>query len=204
MLRRLFIVASAASLLASGAAAADPTVRDPAKVPAGNYALDPRHASLLIKIPHMGGFSHYTLRFNRLEGAFAYDPATWQNTKVSITIDPKSIDTADNMFNKTISGYFEPEKYPTIQFTSTGVTADAEGHGQLTGDLTMHGVTKPVTLDVQFNGYGSGFPVSGPRMGFSGSGKVKRSEFGVNGGRPFAGDVVDLLFEVEFVKKSSQ
>ncbi len=204
MLRRLFIVARAASLLASGAAAADPTVRDPAKVPAGNYALDPRHASLLIKIPHMGGFSHYTLRFNRLEGAFAYDPATWQNTKVSITIDPKSIDTADNMFNKTISGYFEPEKYPTIQFTSTGVTADAEGHGQLTGDLTMHGVTKPVTLDVQFNGYGSGFPVSGPRMGFSGSGKVKRSEFGVNGGRPFAGDVVDLLFEVEFVKKSSQ
>ncbi|HEX7947415.1 MAG TPA: YceI family protein [Phenylobacterium sp.] len=204
MLRRLFIAASAALLLASGAAAADPTVRDPAKVPAGNYVLDPRHASLLIKIPHMGGFSHYTLRFNKLEGSFVYDPATWQNTKVSIVIDPKSIDTADNMFNKTISGYFEPEKFPTIQFTSTGVTADADGHGQLTGDLTMHGVTKPVTLDVQFNGYGSGFPVSGPRMGFSGSGKVKRSEFGVNGGRPFAGDVVDLLFEVEFVKKSSQ
>ena len=201
MLRRLLIAASAA-FLASGAAAADPTVRDPAKVPAGAYALDPRHASLLIKIPHMGGFSHYTLRFNKLEGAFTYDPAAWQNTKVSITIDPKSIDTADNMFNKTISGYFDPEKYPTIQFTSTGVTADADGHGQLTGDLTMHGVTKPVTLDVQFNGYGSGFPVSGPRMGFSGSGKVKRSEFGVNGGRPFAGDVVDLLFEVEFVKKS--
>jgi len=203
MLRRLFI-AAAAALLASGAAAADPTVHDPAKVPAGNYVLDPRHASLIIKIPHMGGFSHYTLRFNKLEGSFVYDPATWQNTKVAITIDPKSIDTADNMFNKTISGYFEPEKFPTIQFTSTGVTADADGHGQLTGDLTMHGVTKPVTLDVQFNGYGSGFPVSGPRMGFSGSGKVKRSEFGVNGGRPFAGDVVDLLFEVEFVKKSSQ
>lgn len=203
MLRRLFIAASAA-FLATGAAAADPTVHDPAKVPAGTYALDPRHASLLIKIPHMGGFSHYTLRFNKLEGAFAYDPATWQNTRVSITIDPKSIDTADNMFNKTISGYFEPERFPTIQFTSTGVTADAEGHGQVTGDLSMHGVTRPVTLDVQFNGYGSGFPVSGPRMGFSGSGKVKRSEFGVNGGRPFAGDVVDLLFEVEFVKKSSQ
>jgi polyisoprenoid-binding protein YceI len=203
MLRRLFIAASAA-FLATGAAAADPTVHDPTKVPAGNYVLDPRHASLIIKIPHMGGFSHYTLRFNKLEGSFVYDPAAWQSTKVSITIDPKSIDTADNMFNKTISGYFEPEKYPTIQFASTGVTADPEGHGQLTGDLTMHGVSKPVTLDVQFNGYGSGFPVSGPRIGFSGGGKVKRSEFGVNGGRPFAGDVVDLLFEVEFVKKSTQ
>jgi polyisoprenoid-binding protein YceI len=200
MLRRLSI-ALIAALAASGAAAADPTVHDPAKVPAGNYALDPRHASLVVKIPHMGGFSRYTMRFNKLDGSFAYDPGAYQSTKVTITIDPKSIDTEDNVFNKTIAGYFEPDKFPTIQFTSTGLTSDAEGHGQLTGDLTLHGVTKPVTLDVQFNGYGSGFPVSGPRMGFSGTGKIKRSEFGVTGGRPFAGDTVDLLFEVEFVKK---
>lgn len=200
MLRRLSIVLIAA-LIASGAAAADPTQRDPAKVPAGTYALDPRHASLLIKVPHMGGFSRYTLRFNKLDGNFTYDPAGWQTTKVSINVDPKSIDTGDNLFSKTISGYFEPDKYPTIQFNSTALAADAEGHGQLTGDLTFHGVTKPVTLDVQFNGYGSGFPVSGPRMGFSGMGKIKRSEFGVTGGRPFAGDMVDLVFEVEFVKK---
>lgn len=200
MSRRLFLAALIA-LAASGAAAADPTVHDPAKVPAGQYALDPRHASLVVKIPHMGGFSRYTMRFNKLDGSFTYDPATWQATKVSITVDPKSIDSEDNLFNKTIAGWFEPDKYPTIQFTSTALTADGEGHGQLTGDLTFHGVTKPVTLDVQFNGYGSGFPISGPRMGFSGMGKIKRSEFGVNGGRPFAGDVVDLLFEVEFVKK---
>jgi len=102
-----------------------------------------------------------------------------------------------------VAGFFEPDKYPAITFVTTSATG-SEGKGTVTGDLTFHGVTKPVTLDVQFNGYGSGFPVSGPRMGFSGSGKVKRSEFGVNGGRPFAGDVVDLLFEVEFVKKSSQ
>jgi polyisoprenoid-binding protein YceI len=188
-------------LLASGAAAADPTSRDPAKVPAGEWALDPRHASLVIKVPHMGGFSRYTMRFNKLAGGFTYDPANWQAAKVSITVDPKSIDTGDGGFSRTVAGYFEPDKYPVIQFTSTGLTPAGEGKGQLTGDLNFHGVTRPVTLDVEFNGVGSGFPVSGTRLGFSGTGRIKRSEFGVTAARPFAGDVVDLIFEVEFVKK---
>jgi polyisoprenoid-binding protein YceI len=186
---------------ATQAAAADPTSRDPAKAPAGSYALDPRHASLVVKVPHLGGFSRYTMRFNKLEGSFSYDPANWQATKVAITVDPKSIDTEDNGFNRTVSGYFEPDKYPVIQFTSTGVNVTAEGRGQVTGDLTFHGVTKPVTLDVEFNGVGPGLLGAGTRMGFSGTGKIKRSEFGVTGGRPFAGDNVDLIFEVEFVKK---
>ena len=73
-------IAFALALLATGAAAADPTSRDPAKVPAGEYALDPRHASLVIRVPHMGGFSRYTMRFNKLSGTFSYDPADWQAT----------------------------------------------------------------------------------------------------------------------------
>ena len=200
MLRRLLMVMLAA-LAASGAAAADPTTRDPAKVPAGAYALDPRHASLIVKIPHLGGFSRYTMRFNKLQGSFTYDPAAWQTTKVVITVDPKSIDTEDGLFNKTVSNYFEPDKYPVIKFDSTALVSSSEGRGQLTGDLTFHGVTKPVTLDVEFNGVGPSILGVGTRMGFSGTGKIKRSEFGVNSGRPFAGDLVDLIFEVEFVKK---
>ena len=81
MLRRLSMVVIAA-LIASGAAAADPTVRDPARVPAGAYALDPRHASLVIKVPHMGGFSRYTLRFNKLDGNFTYDEEGCPSTGV--------------------------------------------------------------------------------------------------------------------------
>ena len=198
---RPVVIAFGFALLASGAAAADPTSRDPAKVPAGEYALDPRHAGLVIKIPHMGGFSRYTMRFNKLSGSFTYDPANWQATKVVISVDPKSIDTEDNGFNRTVAGYFEPDKYPVILFNSTSLTADADGKGQLAGDLTFHGVTKPVTLDVEFNGVGPGMLGAGTRMGFSGQGKIKRSEFGVTAARPFAGDVVDLAFEVEFVKK---
>lgn len=194
-------IALAIGLTASGAAAADPTSRDPAKVPAGSYDLDPRHASLLVKVSHMGGFSRYTMRFRVLSGAFTYNPTNWQATRVTISVDPKSIDTEDSAFNRTVAGYFEPEKYPVIQFASTGLTANEEGKGQLNGDLTLHGVTKPVVLDVEFNGVGPGLLGAGTRVGFSGSGKIKRSEFGVTGGRPFAGDTVDLVFEVEFVKK---
>jgi len=71
----------------------------------------------------------------------------------------------------------------------------------VTGDLTFHGVTKPVTLDVTFNGSGPGMLGAGARLGFSGTGQIKRSDFGVNNVRQFAGDEVDLAFEIEFVKK---
>ena len=200
MLRHLPI-ALAACLVFSGAAVADPTSRDPAKVPAGNYELDNRHASLIVRTSHMNGFSRYTMRFTGIAGNFTYDPANWQATKVTINVDPKSIETTELSFNKTVAGYFEPEKYPAITFTSTSLTSDQEGHGQLTGDLTLHGVTKPVTLDVTFNGVGPGLLGAGTRMGFAGAGVIKRSDFKVTGGKPWAGDDVDLMFEVEFVKK---
>ena len=141
--------------------------------------LDKRHASLTVKIVHMG-FSHYTLRFDGLDGGFTYDPANWQATKVTFTVDPKSVDTNDPAFNKQIAGYFEADKYPAITFVSTGLQGGADGKGTLTGDLTFHGVTKPVTLDVTFDGAGHGITPLGTRLGFSGSAQIKRSDFGVS------------------------
>ena len=76
-----------------------------------------------------------------------------------------------------------------------------DGRGTVTGDLTFHGVTKPVTLDAVFNGSGPGMMGAGTRMGFSGTGRIKRSEFGVTNAKQFAGDDIDLEFEIEFVKK---
>jgi polyisoprenoid-binding protein YceI len=198
---RRFVAAAALSLAVAAPAFAEPTNRDPAKTPAGNYELDPRHAGLVVKVAHMGGFSRYTMRFNVLSGGFSYDPANWQATKVNISIDPKSIDSEIPTFNKEIAGFFEPDKYPAITFTSTAVNAGPDGRGTVTGDLTLHGVTKPVTLDATFNGSGPGMMGAGTRMGFSGVGRIKRSDFGVNNVRQFAGDDVDLSFEIEFVKK---
>lgn len=198
---RTIVAAVAVSLALGGTALAAPTTQDPAKVPAGTYVLDKRHASLTVKIVHMG-FSHYTMRFNGLDGGFTYDPANWQTTKATITVDPKSVDTNDPSFNKQIAGYFEADKYPTITFVSTGVQGQ-DGKGTMTGDLTFHGVTKPVTLDVTFAGAGHGVGPLGTRLGFSGSTQIKRSDFGLTNFilNQFTGDDVDVLFEVEFEKK---
>ena len=184
-----------------GAAFANPSTQDPLKVPAGTYELDKRHASLTVKVVHMG-FSHYTMRFDGLDGGFTYDPANWQATKATFTVDPKSVDTNDPSFNKQIAGYFEADKYPTISFASTGVEGQ-DGKGTMTGDLTFHGVTKPVTLDVTFAGAGHGVAPLGTRLGFSGSTRIKRSDFGVTNFvlNQFTDDDVDVIFEVEFEKK---
>lgn len=192
------------SLMIGGTAAANPVSQDPAKVPAGAYGLDPKHASLLVRIPHMGGFSHYTMRFNKIDGTFTYDPATWTATQVTMTVDPASIDTGQADFNKTIAGpsYFDAAKYPAITFVSNKVEAGVEGgKGTVSGDLTFHGVTKPVSLDVTFNGVGPGIIPGGTRLGFSGTTHIKRSDFGVTTMSQYAGDDLELVFEVEFTKK---
>lgn len=198
---RTTAAALAVSLALSGPALANPSTQDPAKVPAGTYVLDKRHASLTVKIVHMG-FSHYTMRFDGLDGGFTYDPANWQATRATFTVDPKSVDTNDLSFNKQIAGYFEADKYPTISFVSTDIQGQ-DGKGTMTGDLTFHGVTKPVTLDVTFAGAGHGVTPIGTRLGFSGSAQIKRSDFGLSNFvlNQFTGDEVDVIFEVEFEKK---
>src|SRR5579872_5005015 len=129
---RTLIAAVALSTFLAASAGAAPATTDPAKVPAGAYVLDKRHASLTVKIVHMG-FSHYTLRFDGLDGAFTYDPANWQQTKATITVDPKSVDTHDPGFDKQIAGYFEPDKYPTITFVTTSIQGGPDGKGTMTG-----------------------------------------------------------------------
>jgi polyisoprenoid-binding protein YceI len=198
---RTAAAALALSLALAGPVLATPQTRDPAKIPAGSYALDKRHASLIARIPHLGGFSRYTLRFTGLDGSFTYDPANWQATKVAFTVDPRSADTGDAAFNKDIAGFLGADKFPAITFTSTAVTADDNGQGEVTGDLNFHGVTKPVTLKATFNGVGPGLLGAGTRMGFSGATRIKRSDFGATAVSQWAGDDVDLEFEVEFTKK---
>lgn len=192
-------------LAGAGAASASPSSTDPEKTPAGIYVLDPRHASLVVKVAHLGGFSRYTMRFDRLQGTFTYDPAAWRTTQATIEVDAASIDTGDSAFDKTIARFFEADKFPKIVFAAQSIEPAAEpgagSTGKLIGNLTFHGVTRPVTLDVTFNGVGPGLLGLGTRVGFSGGGRIRRSDFGVTSEHQYAGDDVDLLFEVEFARK---
>jgi polyisoprenoid-binding protein YceI len=201
MMMRIAALALALSMALTAPALANPVTRDPAKVPAGNYVLDRRHASLIAKVAHLGGFSRYTLRFTGLDGSFTVDPANWRATKVTFTVDPKSVDTGDPSFNKQIAGFLGASEYPVITFSSTGLTGGETGEGQLAGDLSFHGVTRPVTLNVVFNGVGPGLLGAGTRMGFSGSTRIKRSDFHEAHFSQWAGDDVDLIFELEFTRK---
>ena len=202
--------ALAVSLLASTAALAAPGVTStkPADLPAGHYVLDKTHASVVGKIKHMG-FSNYQFRFTKVDASFDYDPKAPQAAKISVTIDPASIDTATGAdefglkFNKELAGdgWLEANKFPTATFVSTKVEPGAGQTGKVYGDLTLHGVTKPVVLDVTFNGVGSSFVPGSVKTGFSAVTQIKRSEFGVSKYVPLVGDDVTLSIEVEFDKK---
>jgi polyisoprenoid-binding protein YceI len=170
-----------------------------AEASAGLYHLDKTHASVTMKLAHMG-LSYYTMRFDSLDASYTYDPAQPAASKISVTIDPKSVDTDNPTLNKEIlADFFEVGKYPTITFSSTAVHVEQGGHGEVVGELTFHGATHPVTLDVVYNGSGTGL-MHEQRMGFSAITTIKRSEFGVTKYIPLVGDDVTVLIEAEFTK----
>jgi polyisoprenoid-binding protein YceI len=199
-IRLAIIVAGALALLAAAPATAAPN-RDPARLPAGDYTLDRSHASLVARVSHMG-FSKYTLRFTRLEARFTYDPAQIEQSQVTVNIDPTSIDTGDAGFSRTLAtaaGWLNSGAFPKITFVSRAVKTGPDGVGQVVGDLTFLGVTRPLTLDVRWNGVGPGV-VGGVRTGFSGTAHIKRSDFGNTTYSALVGDDVDFEIEVEFYR----
>ena len=196
---RTFIAAAAASLALASAASAQmaPPSTNPADSPAGVYKIDSRHASIAAQIRHVG-FSNYTFLIRGLEGEVTLDPRNPTASKAAIKVDPMSVDTGLPDFDKEIGGKFFGGT--PISFTSRSLTATGPARGRLTGDLTLNGVTKPVTLDVTFNGGGPMIRSNKPTLGFSATGAVKRSDFNVAPQLPAAilGDEVQLEIEAEF------
>jgi polyisoprenoid-binding protein YceI len=186
----------------------------PAKTdaPAGVYALDKTHASVTFRINHLG-LSHYTARFTRMEAELKFDPAHPEAMSVTATVDPHSIKTdypnKEPDFDAELQKdkWLDTGKYPEMTFKSTKVELTGPNTARVTGDFTLHGMTKPVTLDVTYNGFmhlDMGAP--GDHIGFSAHGSLKRSDFGVKEGIPQpgsnmgVGDDVEFIIEAEFVK----
>jgi polyisoprenoid-binding protein YceI len=197
------------------AQAADRIVPAATKVPAGSYTLDRNHASLIFRINHLG-FSHYTARFTRFDARLEFDPAHPGASSVAATIDPSSIET-DNPdptldFDHQLQNqdWLNTAEFPEMTFRSTGLELTGPNTARMTGELDLHGVTRPVTLAVTFNGGYASHPLDpfGARIGFSAHGSLRRSEFGIAEGLPppgsdfGVGDEVEILIEAEFTRPS--
>lgn len=169
--------------------------------PSGEYNLDGRHANVIWTLTHMG-VSRYSGRFDTIAGTLNLDSQDPTKSSIEVTIDAKSVSTPLPNFNTEIATQaFGAEQFPTITFKSTSLSATSATHGTITGDLTFHGQTKPVTFDVSFVGGGTNPFSHKAAIGFHATGKIKRSDFGVSNWIPFASDEVDLTIDAEFGKK---
>ena len=175
-------------------------------VPAGEYALEKTHASVTWRVKHLG-LSAYPARFVSFDSTIMLDPKDVTKSSVTVTIDPKSVRTEypfpeKEDFDKVIAEKFlKAGEFPSITFKSTGLVATGASTGKLTGDLTLRGITKPVTLDVKLNAAKEHPFRKVPALGFSATGTFKRSDFGVTDLVPMVSDEVELIIEAEFLKK---
>jgi polyisoprenoid-binding protein YceI len=208
-----FVFAVAALLLAAGpvpALAADESVpsASTASIPAGAYTLDKAHASLVFRVNHLG-FSNYTGRFSRFDAKLQFDPAKPESSSVTVTVDPASlqVENPPDGFVKALIGaeWLDAAKFPQMTFKSKKVTRSGKDSLRIDGDMTMHGVTQPLTLNAKFNGGYAGHPYDpNARIGFSATGTLQRSAFGVAYGIPAPGttmgvsDAVEVIVEAEF------
>ena len=169
-----------------------------AALPAGDYTLEKTHAYVTFSYSH-GGLSNPILRFQDFDATATVNPETPEQSALSVTIDPASIDSAVEAFDEHLKSpdMFDVAQYPEITFVSTGLQMEGPDSGTLTGDLTMKGVTKPVTLDVVLNGAGENRDGL-PAFGISATGQLDRSEWDLGYAAPFVGTEVDLRIEAEF------
>jgi polyisoprenoid-binding protein YceI len=199
--RSLGIVLAAGCVLAAvGPARAQSVSTDYAAAPAGTYALDKAHTSVTLKVSHLG-LSSYTLRLGGVQGRLTYDPAHPEASRLDVQIDANAVETGDPAFNRQIADQvLDAPHDPVIRFVATAIKIGTEGHGQVVGDLTLHGQTHPVTLDVIFNGFAALPKDHTTRLGFTANATVPRGQFGAVAYEPLVGDEVSVMIETEFVK----
>ena len=175
----------------------------PALAASERFVFDDTHTDILFAVSHLG-FSKTYGRFNRSEGLIVLDQSAPENSTVEVTIDASSIDTNLEKRDDHLRGgdFFDVQAHPTITYKSTAVTLTGENKANVTGNLTMLGVTKPVTLDVTLNKTGPS-PASPDKIvaGFSATASLKRSDFGMTYGVPVLGDEVEMIFEIEAFKQ---
>jgi len=168
-----------------------------------HYVIDTKnaHAFIQFKISHLG-YSWLLGRFDRFEGRFSYDPQQPASSTVEVTIDTASIDSNHAERDKHLRGrdFLDVGKYPKARFVSRRYVEQADGKGLLEGDLTLRGVTRPVTIETRAIGHGPD-PWGGYRRGFEGTTRLVLKEFGIDYDLGPAAREVELFFSIEGVRQ---
>lgn len=165
---------------------------------AASYAIDPVHTRIGFQVSH-AGFSWPLGSFSGPSGRLEFDPAHWSLARVDVRFRVATLDLGDADWRKKILDrtFFDAEKFPEAHFVSTTVEPDGAGGATVTGDLSLHGVTRPVRLKVRLNALGR-HPLTFRRTaGFSATGTLSRKDFGMDHWEKLVGDEVRILLEVE-------
>lgn len=184
-----------------------PGQMDTSRVTAGTYAADKAHSLVGWRVNHFG-FNDYFGIFGDVEGTLTLDPANLSAAKVDVTIPISSVVVAsaglkDHLLRAGQNGgkpdFFGPDPAPA-KFVSTSVQPSGNS-ATITGDLTLNGVTKPVTIQAQFTGAGKGMMNQKETVGFEGTATIKRSDFGISTFVPMVSDEVELQITTAFEKQ---
>ncbi len=190
-MNKFYTVSAAALALLAGFAA-------PAQAKPETYAFDPFHTNVYWQANHFG-FSNPSGKFATVTGSLVLDEEKPADSKVDVTINTGSVETGIPLFNEHLKNdkFFNSEKFPTATFQSTAVELTGKDTAKVQGNLTLLGITKPVTLDVKLNKVGEN-PISKLKTaGFSATTIIKRSDFGIVYALPGVSDDVHMSFEVE-------
>lgn len=210
MLSKLVLAASTFGALASLTPQQAAAPAAPKAAPAGRYDVDNVHSAVMFKIRHLGTSNAYG-RFNQVKGTLLLDGEKLSESVLKLEIDAKSIDTNDetgvpdeakDARDKHLRGadFFNVEEFPTLEFESTQVVDQGGGKLEITGDLTMHGVTKRVTATGEYIGTNSG-AMFGTIAGFEAKFVLNRLDFGMNYAPEALGTEVTVLVSIEAKKR---
>lgn len=175
-----------------------PGAANVSRVAAGSYAVDPRHSQVAWAINHFG-FSTYDGIFGGVTGTMTLDPATPGATTITVEVPVGGLVTTVPALDTHLKSpdFFDAAKFPTVTFRSTGVTVTGT-HATIAGLLTLHGVTKPVTLDARLIGAGTNPMSKKATVGFAATASIKRSDFGMTFLLQALGDAVELHINAAF------
>jgi polyisoprenoid-binding protein YceI len=169
-----------------------------------DWAIDPAHTASQFSVRHMG-ISTVRGVFEKTTGTVIYDPSDLTKTQIDVSIEATSVNTRVQMRDNDLRSpnFLDVNKYPTITFKSKRAEAEGPGKMRIVGDLTIHGVSKEVTLEVE----GPSEVVNDPRgtshMGDEATTKINRKDFGVNGAPSMVGDEISIVLDIEMKRPTA-